>query len=228
MNSTHFDQCLDTAADELNQHEHRHDGEQVVRSLNDGLNVLRDAFYLRIHRDVQQTLGNDSMLMPVSVLRAEQQTAEEIEIYQTAEAAASLVRHGYVSGQDDWCLRWLAGIRLEDRATDPAVQSSLSGYYAQTSEHRALTLTNTLATVLPQSMKAPLVLFRLMPIAVELATALAFDDQETAASLRRGQLDLLPPISYCQDCHGEILEQGQQCQVCGNPLWKHKYLTAID
>jgi hypothetical protein len=190
--------------------------------------VLRDAFYLRIHRDVQQTLGNDSMLMPVSVLKAEQQTAEEIEIYQTAEAAAAMVRHGYVADAGDWCLSWLAKLRLEDRASDSTVQASLRGHYAQTSEQRALTLTNTLAAVLPQSMKAPLVLFRLMPLAVELATALAFDDRKTAAALRREQLSLLPPISYCQDCHGEVLPQGQQCQVCGNPLWKYKYLTAID
>jgi hypothetical protein len=223
-----MDEGLDAAARELNRHEQRKDGKQVVSSLNDGLGVLRDAFYLRIHRDVQQTLGNDSMLMPVSVLKAEQQTAEEIEIYQTAEAAAAMVRHGYVADAGDWCLSWLAKLRLEDRAADSAVQASLGGYYAQTSEQRALTLTNTLAAVLPQSMKAPLVLFRMMPLAVELATALAFDDRKTAAALRREQLSLLPPISYCQDCRGEVLDQGQQCQVCGNPLWKHKYLTAID
>ncbi len=223
-----MDEAIDVAARELNRHEQRKDGGQVVRSLNDGLSVLRDAFYLRIHRDVQQTLGNDSMLMPVSVLKAEQQTAEEIEIYQTAEAAAAMVRHGYVVDAGDWCLTWLAKLRLEDRASDSAIEASLRSHYAQTSEQRALTLTNTLAAVLPQSMKAPLVLFRLMPLAVELATALAFDDRKTAAALRREQLNLLPAISYCQDCRGEVLDQGQQCQVCGNPLWKHKYLTAID
>lgn len=228
MNPSPIEEGLDAAARELNRHEQRKDGRRVVRSLNDGLNVVRDAFYLRIHRDVQQTLGNDSMLMPVSVLKAEQQTTEEIEIYQTAEAAAAAVRHGYADGSDDWFLLWLARIRLEEWAVNPAAQMRLREHFTQSSEERALALTDTLAAILPQSMKAPLVLFRLMPLAVELATALAFDDRETAAALRREQLDLLPPISYCQDCHGEVLDQGQQCQVCGNPLWKHKYLTAID
>ncbi len=228
MNSTHLDQGLNTAIDELNQRRHRGDAEQVANRLNQGLNVLCDAFYMRIHRDVQQTVGKDSMMMPVSVLRAEQQTAEEIEIYQTAEAAAAVIERGYVDAPDEWFLLWLAGIRLDDRATDAAVQMRLREYLAQTSEERALSLTNTLIGILPESSKAPLVLFRLMPLAVELATALAFDDPETAAALRRKQLEILPPISYCQDCHGEVLAQGDACPVCGNPLWKHKYLTAID
>ncbi|MDY0165576.1 MAG: hypothetical protein RBS80_03485 [Thermoguttaceae bacterium] len=216
------------AARELNRHERRKDGAQIVHGLTEGLDALRDAFYLRIHRDVQQTVGHDSMLMPVSQLKAEQQTEEAIEVYHTAEAAAAAARHGYSAGSDDWFLIWLAGLRLGERASVPEVRQRLSDYFDQTSEQRALSLTNALAVVLPESMKAPLVLFRLAPLAVEIATALAFSDQATAAAVRREQLTLLPPIGYCQDCHGEVLALGQQCQVCGNPLWKHKWLTAID
>ncbi len=216
------------AAAELNRHEHRKDGARVVHSLTEGLDLLRDSFYLRIHRDVQQSVGNDSMLMPVSELKAEQQTEEEIELYQAAEGAAAAVRRGYAGGADDWFLLWLARLRLGERAVEPEVDARLHSYYTQTSQQRALALTNALAAVLPEAMKAPLVLFRLAPLAVEIAVAQAFDDPPTAEALRREQLALLPPIGYCQDCHGEVLPPGEPCQVCGNPLWKHKWLTAID
>jgi len=216
------------AARELNRQGRRKDGARVVRGLTEGLDAFRDAFYLRIHRDVQQTVGFDSMLMPVSELKAEQQTEEAIEIYQTAEAATAAVRHGYVARPGDWFLRWLARLRLDERAAAPEVAQRLRDYFGLSAEKRALALTNTLAAVLPEAMKAPLVLFRLAPLAVESVAALAFNDAATAGALRREQLALLPPIGHCQDCHGEVLPLGEQCQVCGNPLWKHKWLTALD
>jgi hypothetical protein len=227
MNPFHSSEGPEAAAGEFNRHERRQDGDRIVRGLTAGLDSLRDAFYLRIHRDVQQTVGHDSMLMPVSELKAEQQTEEEIEVYQAAEAAEAASRHGYVTGGgDEWFLLWLARLRLGERA--PEVEERLRDYYGRSSEQRALSLTNALAAVLPESMQAPLVLFRIAPLAVELAVALAFDDQATASVLRQEQRTLLPPIAYCQDCHGEVLALGEQCQVCGNPLWKHKWLTAID
>lgn len=228
MNPSHPVEGPVAAARALNRHERRKDGAQIVHGLTEGLDALRDAFYLRIHRDVQQTVGHDSMLMPVSQLKAEQQTEEAIEVYHTAEAAAAAARHGYSADSDDWFLMWLGSLRLGERLSVPEVRQGLSDYFAQTSEQRALSLTNALAAILPESMKAPLVLFRLAPLAVEIATALAFSDQATAAAVRREQLTLLPPIGYCQDCHGEVLVLGQHCQVCGNPLWKHKWLTAVD
>ena len=216
------------AARELNRQGRRKDGARVVRGLTEGLDALRDAFYLRIHRDVQQTVGSDSMLMPVSELKAEQQAEEAIEIYQTAEAAAAAIRRGYVERPGDWFLGWLARLRLDERAAAPEVDQRLRDYFRLPAEQRALALTNALAAVLPEAMKAPLVLFRLAPLAVELVAALAFNDPATAGALRREQLALLPPIGYCQDCHGEVLALGEQCRVCGNPLWKHKFLTALD
>ncbi len=228
MNLSHSADEPAGAAAELNRRERRKDGERIVRGLTSGLDLLRDCFYLRIHRDVQQTVGHDSMLMPVSELKAEQQTEAEIELYQAAEGAAAAVRHKYVDGRGDWFLLWLARLRLGEHSAEPEVDARLRDYYGHTSQQRTLALTNALAAVLPESMKAPLVLFRLAPLAVEIAVAQAFDDQPTADALRREQLALLPAIGYCQDCHGEVLPPGEQCQVCGNPLWKYKWLTATD
>ncbi len=86
------DECASAAA-EFDRHEHRKDGERVVQKLTGSLDLLRDCLYLRIHRDVEQSVGFDSMLMPVSELKAERQTADEIEQYQVAEGAAAAVRH---------------------------------------------------------------------------------------------------------------------------------------
>ncbi len=229
MNSAHSTEGLKAATLELNRHGRRKDGASVVRNLTEGLDALREAFYMRIHRDVQQDVGHDSMLMPVSEIKAEQQAEEEIELYQTAEAAAVANRHGYATGADDWFLTWLGRLRLADRTSEPELQQRLLAYYRLPSqEQRALALTNALAAALPASMKAPLVLFRLAPLAVEIVVALAFEDRTMAAALRREQLSLLPAIGYCQRCRGKLLPPGEPCEACGNPLWKHKWLTAID
>ena len=57
---------LDEAAEQLNRHERRQDGEAVVASLSEGLTILRNSLYLRVHHDVEKIVGKDSMLMPLS------------------------------------------------------------------------------------------------------------------------------------------------------------------
>ena len=37
---------------------------------------------------------------------------------------------------------------------------------------------------------------------------------------------LLSIIRDCAECHGSVLENGEQCRNCGNPLWKYDWLTA--
>src|SRR5690606_506332 len=54
------------AAEKFNRQSGRVDGAAVAQSLDAGLNVLRDAFYARVHDDVEKLVGMDSMLMPVS------------------------------------------------------------------------------------------------------------------------------------------------------------------
>ncbi len=199
-----------------------------MRGLTGGLDLLRDSLDLRIHRDVEQSVGFDSMLMPASELKAEQQTAEEIEQYQVAEGAVAAVRNGYVGGADNWLLLWFARLRLGERASQPEVEEQLRDYFVHTSQQRTLPMTNALVAVLPEMTKAPLVLFRLTRLAVEIAVAQAFDDQPTADALRRDQLALLPAVGYCQDCQGTVLAPGEKCPACGNPLWKHTWLTVTD
>ena len=71
-------------------------------------------------------------------------------------------------------------------------------------------------------------LFRLLPLAVEIVTALGFGDSPEAEDVRHRQIDILPAIADCEQCRGKLLENGQQCPECGNPLWLFDRLTVID
>jgi hypothetical protein len=216
------------AVEAFNRHQGRDDGDRVAACLSDGLTILRQLTYDRIHRDVEREIGADSMLMPVSEAKARLRTTLEIEAFQIAEAAATARDQGYVSGSDEWFLGWLAGLRLTAREFDLKLQGRCHDYLAQASDDRRLNFTDALGRVLPESRQAPLVLFRLLPIGIRIATALAFSDRTAAEGLRYQQIALLPSISDCQQCHGRILECLEQCRTCGNPLWKYRWLTAVD
>jgi len=49
-----------------------------------------------------------------------------------------------------------------------------------------------------------------------------------AFSCRSHQVALLPGITDCHACHGELLDNGKICSTCNNPLWKYEYLTIAD
>ena len=83
-----------------------------------------------------------------------------------------------------------------------------------------------LLDLLPESGRAPLVLFSLVPLSVHLVTALAFGDRRRGEALRKQQQDLLPALADCRDCHGAVLANGKLCSTCGNPLWKFEWLTS--
>lgn len=217
-----------SAVREFNEHEHRIDGATVAGSLCSGLDRLRDSFYLRIHRDVERALGVDSMWMPLSEVRAERQTTLEIDLYQIAESAATVQNCDYVSARDEWYLSWLSRLRLGDAHADVGNAARLSDYADKTPHDRRLAFSDVLGKVLRESRRAPLILFRLMPSCVEIATALAFGDHARAREARKRQIADLPAIRYCNQCHGDVLENGEQCRGCGNPLWKYDWLTATD
>jgi hypothetical protein len=99
---------------------------------------------------------------------------------------------------------------------------------SRTDKVRRLALTDILVSVLPESRRAPLVLFLLFPLAVQIATAAAFGDDAMAARLRAMQIDLLPIISACRECRGRILEPGRSCPSCNGPLWKTELLNAVE
>ena len=216
------------AAEEFNRHEHRDDAVRVTSSLASGLTVLRDSLYWRVHRDVEKIVGRDSMLMPVSEKKAERLTKTEIELYQIAESAAAVREFGYVRPDDEWYLQWLTRLRLGTPRTEVKVVERLAQYSSGTPDDRRLAFTDVLARVIPESRRAPLVLFRLVPPAVHIATALAFGDHARAAGLRNRQKSDLAAIADCPQCYGKVLENGEQCAQCGNPLWKFQWLTTAD
>lgn len=213
------------AVESLRQLEQRADAEQTVRALLGGLNLLREFFYRRIHQDVEQTLGKDSLLMPVSEAKARRLVSEETELYQTAESAAAVAQRGYASDSDRWYLEWLARVRLGDRAANPDFHERLLRYRSAAADDRRLAFADAINRIFPESRQAPLVLFRLFPLAIQVTTAQAFADQAAAEQLRNEQIEILPAITDCRQCHGHLLAAGERCDACGSPLWKYEYLT---
>ena len=215
------------AAKEFNEHEKRDDGLHVAGGVDAGLSLLRESLYRRLHQDVERIVGMDSMLMPVSERRTETATKAEIEIYQIAESHAAAQEFGRLSTQDDCYLRWLARLRLGPAQADATLIGRIARYGSMAADPRRLAFTDVLAKVLPESRRAPLVLFHLFPLSVQIATALAFGDSTTAGKLRQRQMAILPAISDCRQCRGRVLESGEPCRACGNPLWKAEFLSAV-
>ncbi len=127
---------------------------------------------------------------------------------------------------DHWFPRWLIAALLPERRAEPAVIARLTVYRAQPPDARRLTLETALERALPQAAHAPLVLFRLFPLAVEISTAIAFGAAADAEAARKRQRDALPNLADCAACRGALLENGDECRQCGNPLWKYDWLTA--
>jgi hypothetical protein len=215
------------AAEELNRREDRDDGERVVRSLMDGLTVLKNQAYERMHQDVEAEIGADSMLMPISLVKTEQRTLQEIELFQIAESTL-VAREHYIRSDSEWFVPWLTQLRLGDEGNAKECQQRLAAYLHQSADDRRLHFGDVMADVFPMSRRAPLVLFRLLPRAAQVATALAFGDHLTASEFRSRQLFHLPAIEDCQDCHGMLLDNGEKCRRCGNPVWNHEWLTSAD
>lgn len=224
MNQENRAQRRAEAVAELEQRTGRSDGARIVGSLDDGLNLLCDLFYARIHVDVEKNFGMDSMLMPVSPIKSEQNARREIVLYQVVETTAMIQAHNYVPSFADWGFTWLAQLRLgETRHTPPAIERQ--SQYAKTQERRRL-FANSLQRVMPETSRAPLVVFRLLPMAVAIVTSVAFLDHAAAQEIRKKQIALLPGIGDCQQCRGAVMENGDRCSQCANPLWKYEWLTS--
>jgi hypothetical protein len=216
------------AVEEFNRHEGRTDGARVAGSLEAALCVLRDLLYARIHFDVEKIVGTDSMTMPLSEAKSQRMTKVEIEMYQIVESACAVREFRYSKSDDGWYLTWLARLRLGDAALTETPSRRIAGYQAMNSDKRRLALVDVLLKVMPESRGAPLVLFRLLPLAVHLATAQAFGDTVSASGARKRQVALLPAIADCHRCRGAVLENGEICDGCGNPMWRYEWLTITD
>lgn len=212
------------AAAEFNQRHNRQDGAQVVNSLADGLNALRDLLYARAHGDVEQRFGVDSMLVASAELRRLEMGRTEIELYEVAESAATFAQRRYFSDADAWYLDWLLRLRLDESQLTAAANRRLSDYLSQSPDGRRLRFSQVLEASLPDAGHAPLVIYRLFPLAVNLATALAFGDHAGAEEARRRQIAILPGIADCPRCHGRVLSNEERCPQCGNPFWSYDWL----
>jgi hypothetical protein len=226
MSTQEHKEGLLQAAKEFNIHFNRNDGERVAVSLDAGLELLGDLLYLRLHSDVEKSIGTDSMTIPVSETKTREQINTEIEIYQIAESQAAVqdfVSHGHY---DQWYWQWLTRLRLNASPVEINAEERIADYISKTPHSRELAFTNILVKRLPEANRAPLVLFQLFPLAVHIATVLAFDDRRTAAKLRDQQAIYLPAIGDCNQCHGKLLTNGDKCPKCGNPLWTYEWLAA--
>ena len=214
------------AAAAFNQQHGRQDGAQVVNSLADGLSALRDLLYLRAHGDAEHPIGLDSMLISTAALMQPELARNEIELYQIAESTAKVAEGHYLGEGDAWYLEWLARLRLGAAQKNPAVNNRLSHYLSKSADDRRRAFSQILERTLPEAGHAPLVIYRLFPSAVWVATALAFGDHQGAESARKRQVAILPGIADCPHCHGRVLANEEKCLQCGNPFWSHEWLTA--
>lgn len=216
------------AAVAFDEHEQRGDGARVTASLADGLAALADTVCTRVHDDVELAFGLDSMLAPLSALKSMTRTKDEIEIYQVVESAIDAQSCGYVGTRDDWYLRWLARLRLGEALAAPELTKRMEDYLAKTPDERRLAFSLVLERTIREARRAPLVLYRLLPLAVSIVTEVAFGDHLRAQETRKRQVLLLPAICDCRECRGNVLDNAERCPHCGNPLWNYQWLTATE
>ena len=125
----------------------------------------------------------------------------------------------------DWFLDWLFRLRLGEEH-ERLFKQRVKSYRSPTAEDRRLKFLAELQRAIPESVQTPLVLFRLFPRAVRIVAAIAFDDPLRAQELRLEQCRFLPAVRDCCECHGRVLDNEENCRVCGNPVWEFQWLQA--
>ncbi|QDU96840.1 hypothetical protein [Lignipirellula cremea] len=220
-------QLRSSAAAAFDEKENCSSGSWVTTSLTSGLSLLRDQILRRVHDDVQLVGGMDSMIMSVAPSRKRKAALLEIEIYLIAESTLYVERKQSLT-DPRWYAQWLGNLRLPDLFQEPTVQNRLERYLVKTPDERRMKFARVLEKTLPEATRAPLVLYRLIPSATEIVTAVALGDVFDPSELRNQQLFWLPSISDCQDCLGRPLDNGEQCKQCGNPIWHYAWLESSD
>jgi len=201
---------------------------EIVDSLTAGMTHLRDLLLLRVHEDVEQFFGVDSMVAPVSKVDEEAQTLAarvEIEVYSMIVVDDEVRRCRFLERPDGWFLDWLFHLRLRNDHR-PLFDKRVEFYRSPSAEDRRLKFLSILQAAVPESTRTPLVLFRLFPRAVRIAAAVAFGDPLRAQELRAEQCSFLPAVGDCEECHGRVLENDEICRACGNPVWDFAWLQS--
>lgn len=225
----HLTECLArraVAVERLQQRVPALPAEQVTYSLVYGLNTLRTLLFQRIHDDVEAHLGRDSMMLPVRAEESARLAKCEIEAYQVAAAAGVIHERGYVATDLKWVAGWLAELRLGADLDDSTWRRRVRRYLALAEDDQRLEFSRNLEEVFPEARRAPLILYRLVPLSVRIVCAVAFGHHLEAAEWRNRQTLWLPAIGDCHECHGRALDNGDQCPVCGNPIWAYAWLCA--
>ena len=182
---------------------------------------------VRAHDDVERTCGTDSMFA-TSLANMERQARRvkiEIEAYACIVVDDEVTQSGYVNDTGTWFLDWIFRLRLGEGYRS-VMDQRVDYYRSRTIEKRRLKFVSVLQRSMPESARAPLVLFRLFPRAVRILAAVAFGDPLRAQELRAEQTGFLPAISDCHECHGRVLDNEEICRCCGNPVWTFSYLLS--
>lgn len=200
--------------------------EDVTHSLVYGLDTLRKLLFHRIHHDVEENVGKDSMLLPISAEQSERVAKSEIESFQVSVAGLAAIDRQYTRCDKKWFVSWLAQLRLEEAMDDTKWRRRIRHYLTMSDDELRLSFSRNLESVFPEAQLAPLILYRLYPLSVRIVTAIAFGHHLDAAELRNRQIFWLPAIGDCHECHGRPLDNGDECTVCGNPIWDYRWLCA--
>ncbi|WP_182870697.1 hypothetical protein [Stieleria mannarensis] len=227
MASTHHSSRHSQAAAVLDQVFGPGQGIGIVESLSVGLNTVRDLVFHRIHLDVERYFGMDSMSIPISLDQSEYNAKAEIDIWQIIEAAEFAGSAG-LNADPIWIRNWLGELRLGGSFANGPISQRVNEYAQQDDDSRRRYFASCLERVYPEARKCPLVLYQLMPSAVRIVVAVAFGATAQAAKQRDHQAFLLPGISDCASCKGGVLDNGETCVDCGNPIWNYNWLLADD
>ena len=209
---------LEHAQAELTRHHGGVNSSEIVESLWAGLTTLRKLFLARLHP------GFDSL---TEAKREFRHAAAEIEIYSLLVVVAEAEHSGYTKGDLTWFRDWLLRLSWGDEI-DSATLEHFQSYEHHSDGERRRMFASSLEQALPEATAAPLIIYRLYPRAVRIATAVAFGDAPRAREVRSEQISYLPVIGDCHQCHGRPLENGEICPDCSNPLWKTAWLNATE
>jgi hypothetical protein len=227
---TELHERLEHAQADLSQYSGGLNSSNIVGCLWFGLITLRKLFLARLQRGIESPSGTDSIWAPLTFVEAKREfrhATEEIDIYSLLVVVAEAEHSGYANGDMDWFRDWLLRLRWGVEI-ESATWERLQAYETRSDGERRRMFASFLEQALPEATTTPLVIYRLYPRAVRIATALAFGDVLRAREVRSEQMSYLPVIGDCHQCHGLPLENGEICPECGNPLWKISWLCVTE
>src|SRR5262249_7772485 len=123
----------------------------------------------------------------------------------------------------EWFLDWLIQLQPDSRdSTD--LQRRIESYRGRNDDECRRGFVSALQRAAPESVRTPLVLFRLAPVAVRIVVASAFSDTKRAKQLRAQQHEILPASGFSNDGRGRLVAIGVECPRCGTPVWSFGWL----